>query len=738
MSIRSLGETTAVARLSALRFNSSLPDVAAALAEWEHARSGLLVPIPLSFPRRQETGDGESDPAASVFIDRARQTREKIADALGLDATAASRLTFTMTSKEAWYLGPRPNLTLAAMLAAVRSSPEKYIELMLQKEFMEEAAFAPDHVFVTGGFGPGVYLSSLNQNSRNRVHLAEVKFSVNGKHGLLLCDVTAKVFARKTKIRSAEVSKSTLAIDVGKGFMLDVSRIVPSDFFELDARQYPMTGVSLDTTKIRQSRLYFLNVVTEFATRLFQKAGIPIRADTFVATHCVDHGYIPLEPIAQLKRPLVVINATEKPLTDEVSKPLQQLRDFMGSGYHVAGNKKVHFEAMDVHVACEIPEILDPGINYLFLNGNGDDDHGSVRIAKRSTPTQVRSVRSRDAYAALAGGDSVADAYTEHKYRHLLDRPTVSVAMQGLDYGPEHLASLMLGKDADRQLQEALKRCFVELSLKECLLGEKTLPTPAMPADLAPTSLTLLATRQIRMPGKQPRKQLVSAVDVEITNDGIAVSKVRRSPWSSDAVAAIDFVFEFDFLQPNPKEPIRNGQLWIIDRLTQQRMTVWSGGFVPKIILNDQYAGIEAALAIQENHLQSQRMKTRKNGTRGQGKFYSKSRDFNLLPYYMSMFKKEHQAQGERNGTRIPFEDRGAFVRVFVPPEGGISGKGDALSGLRDVMLYHADGTLISKDLLHNRLVQIYLHSMTNGILVGGDNSKMSILEKLSRLALEN
>lgn len=35
-------------------------------------------------------------------------------------------------------------------------------------------------------------------------------------------------------------------------------------------------------------------------------------------------------------------------------------------------------------------------------------------------------------------------------------------------------------------------------------------------------------------------------------------------------------------------------------------------------------------------------------------------------------------------------------------------------------------------------LVQLYLHTMTNGVLVGGDNSKMSVLEKLARLALEN
>jgi hypothetical protein len=77
-------------------------------------------------------------------------------------------------------------------------------------------------------------------------------------------------------------------------------------------------------------------------------------------------------------------------------------------------------------------------------------------------------------------------------------------------------------------------------------------------------------------------------------------------------------------------------------------------------------------------------------------------------------------------------------LRIFVPPEGGINGSGDALSGMRDVMVYQADGKPLEAGLLDRSLVQLYLHTMTNGVLVGGDNSKMSVLEKLARLALEN
>ena len=269
-----------------------------------------------------------------------------------------------------------------------------------------------------------------------------------------------------------------------------------------------------------------------------------------------------------------------------------------------------------------------------------------------------------------------------------------------------------------------------QLSLKESLLGYKPVPTPGMPAELKPASLTLLATRQIRMPGRQPPKQLVSAVDVTLTDKGISVERVRRSPWSSAELAAIDFVSEFPFLQPEGTEKIRDGQFWVVDRQSSVRLTVWAGAFVPRIILNDQYEGIEAGLAAQDEMLAARRLE-------GSGKYYSKGRGFNLLPYYMSMFRVGDAVRGEKTGSRIAVQDRGEFVRVFVPPEGGISGAGDSLSGMRDVMLYASDGEQVAAGLLDHSLVQLYLHTMTNGILVGGDNSKMSILEKLAKLALE-
>jgi hypothetical protein len=736
MPIRALEQSgAAVARLSSLRFKAPIEDVAIAMAEWLADQNALLVPINIPLPRFNGVDGATSSrlPGVSFFQARAKEVRSQIATARGLDSVSANKLTFTMSSKDAWYLGPRPNLDKAAMVHAVRGAPAKFIELMLKRELVEAAAFDAQDTFVTGGFGPGVYLGSASQSAKRRLHLAEAEFTVNAKHGHVLCDLMSKVFARKSKTGSVAPASATLVADAGKGFMVGVTRLVPDDFIELDARRYPMVGVSLDLDKIRQTRLYYLNLLVEFSQALFLKAGVDVERATFVASHVVDEGFVALEPLANLVRPLVVVNATSEPLDAEALKPLQRLQDFFPGGYHVAGNKKAHFEPFEVRAVDAESLELTVDLNYLFLNGEGDDEVGSVRVAKKAPVLDFQPTSARAAYAALAQGNAVADPYTEGKFRHLMNRDTVTVSMQGLDFGPAALALLQPGKaeDKQRELQEALKRCLVELSLKECLLGCKSVPTPSLPDALAPASLTLIATRQIRM-GKQQPKQLVSVVDVEVHPGGITVKRVRRSAWAEDAFAAIDFVTEFPFLQPAGQNLIRDGQFWAVDRETGERITVWSGAFVPRIILNDDYVGIEVALAAQSEYLAERRSKG------SEGRFYSKGKDFNLLPYYMSMYRPGEGVRGERMGARIPVQDCGTYLRVFVPPDGGISGSGDSLSGMRDVMLYRSEGDVVSAGLLDSQLVLLYLHTLTNGVLVGGDNSKMSVLEKLARLALEN
>lgn len=727
MPIRSLDRNTvADGRLNTLRFTAPVAEVARALASWQAEQGSLLVPIAIPLPKMTE----ESPKGVSYFRHRAKLVRAQIAKELGLVGDAALKLSFTMTSKDAWYLGRRPRLDVQSMLDAVAGSPAKFIELMLLKELIESSALGAEDTFVGGGFGPGVYLGSASQASKRQLQLAEAEYTVNMKHGLLLCNVTAKRFSRKLTA-NAESSATTRLASAGEGFLVGVTRIVPDEFYEQDGRKSPMEGLSLDTDKIRRTRLYYLNLLTEFAIRLFTKANVPFARETFTATHCVDDAYIPLQPLANLQQPIVVVNTTAETLDHDALAPLARLPEYL-PGYHVAGNKKTHFPAPHIRTALSVPEQLDPEVNYLFLNGEGDDEFGTVRLAKTPS-TELLPAKPTAAYTTLAADEGKADPYTEAKYRHLLAQDTFLLSTQGLNYGPKALATLRPGKADDsesRQLQEALKRCLVELSLKEVLLGRKPIAVPAMPPGV-PRNLTLLATRNTRLSSRAGTEQTIAAVDVQVEDNNIAVTRVRRTPWGRKE-NVLDMVFEYDFLQEQGKDAVRDGQFWVVDQASGERLTVWAGTFVPKIILNDAYDGIEHAIAAQDGHLAKQREEGSK------GRFLSKGREFNLLPYYISMFKPEHSKHGERIGLRMPVQDCGTFVRVFVPPEGGISGSGDALSGMRDVMHYSQCGTLTMAGLLDLPLVQLYLHTMTNGVLVGGDNSKMSVLEKLARLALEN
>ncbi|MDX7998960.1 hypothetical protein FE394_07060 [Xenorhabdus sp. Reich] len=639
-----------------------------------------------------------------------------------------------MIKNKAWYLRPRPNLSKESMIAAAQAHPGKFIELMLKKELIEAAAFDAEQTFVAGGFGPGVYLGSMHQADKKIQKLVEVEFNIN-KYSILICNVKSQVFVKRNKADAGESSSATLPIDVGEGYMIGATRLVPREFHKLDARQYPMLGISLNINKIRQTRFYYLNVLLEFTQALFNKAGISFERSTFVATHCVDDGYIPLEPLAQLSKPLVVVNASSEPMDKDTLKPL--IHAFFPHEYHVVRNKKIQFEQPVVSMATAIPDKLNTETNYLFLNGKAENsEQGTVRIAKKETPSEFQLVKANEAYEDLLQEDSIVDPYTEFKFNYLINRDSILAITQGLNLSPSDLVALPLGKTQkaeQKKNQEAIKRCLVELSLKECLLGHKVIPVPKIPIELISTELSLIATRQIRVPHCTRPKQLVAVVEVCITKEGIVVKHVRRSPWSQDASAAIDFVSEFPFLQPEGKRFIQDDQFWIVDKQTQSRLTVWSGQFVPRIILNDSYTGIEAALAAQEPYIES-----RREDGKIKGKLYSKNKRFNLLPYYMSIFKPEYQNAHELTGSRIPVQDCGGFLRVFVPPAGGIKGNGSSLSGMRDVMLYTKDGNCVSSGLLEQKLVLLYLHTMTNGILVGGDNSKMTILEKMARLALEN
>ncbi|WP_319938509.1 hypothetical protein [Xenorhabdus littoralis] len=370
MPVQRLEGISAVARLNALHLKESPKDVAVMLAKWQAENSCLLVPcyieLPKIIPDSEENESLNTTVIESLSKKRTNWARREIAKILQLSVAATDKFTFSIIKNKAWYLRPRPNLSKESMIAAAQAHPGKFIELMLKKELIEAAAFDAEQTFVAGGFGPGVYLGSMHQADKKIQKLVEVEFNIN-KYSILICNVKSQVFVKRNKADAGESSSATLPIDVGEGYMIGATHLVPREFHKLDARQYPMLGISLNTNKIRQTRFYYLNVLLEFTQALFNKAGISFERSTFVATHCVDDGYIPLEPLAQLSKPLVVVNASSEPMDKDTLKPL--IHAFFPHEYHVVRNKKIQFEQPVVSMATAIPDKLNTETNYLFLNG---------------------------------------------------------------------------------------------------------------------------------------------------------------------------------------------------------------------------------------------------------------------------------------------------------------------------------------------------------------------------------
>lgn len=710
MTIREVRGQTASARLSCIRLRIPVRDAAIAIANWQQRNGSLLVPYKVEL----DTSQAAQSPRD--FIEQARWLKGVLAGKLGLPPESAARLSFLRFGRAAWCLGPRRNGETSHPLSGVEGAPDKFIQLMLVQALLERGARRRDDLFVTGAFGPGAYLGSLGSASGHRLQLVEADYRVNAKHGHVICDVHSRLYAKKHN--ALESDDAVSLVDAGEGMLVAVSRVSAAGYRSLDAREHPMVGISLHRERFRHTRLYYLNLVTEFAFDVLRAAEVPCEYDTFEATHCVEDGFVPLEPLASLARPLVVRSSAV--VSDAALRPLQNLPLYFPTGFHVAGNRKARFKQLAVSAADSAEQAVAGDVDYLYLNSVGEEAETSITV-------DGEEATAADAYDALADGRTNVDQYTRLKYMHVLDNTTVASVMQGLNYGPDALAALPPGstRPGDRKLQEALKRCLVELSLKECLVGVKAVPLPGLVGGDRPVPLTLLATRTQRRAGRRPPRQLISAVEVQIADGELQVQSVRRTPWGSDAVAVLRFLDEFPFLSRAVDKPIEDNQFWILDRQTNHRLRVWVGAIVPRILLNSVQPNIEAAL-----------LAPGASGTGAAEKYFSKNRTFNLLPYYMGFFAPP--VRGERPGSRIAVEDRGSFLRVFVPPEGGIVGSGDSLSGLRDVMVYAQDGRPVADDLVRHPLVVTFLHTLTNGVLVGGDNSKMSILEKLARLALLN
>jgi hypothetical protein len=704
----------AVARAAtnALRFLAPLEDIATELFRWQHRLNSILVPA--SFPVPKTTASPTADAgAASHYREQAATIRDKILKVQAGTRRGAKRKrpSYLIAGDQVWFLASASSFTQGASEALVRANPVVYIQLVLLKELLEQSGIAMKNPDSVGGVGPGAYLMHQVGNHGRTLQLAELRFDILPRYGVLICNVRSCSYYKA----DSEARLHYGALDAGHGYSIDIVDFGDASATRLDARKQPIRGINLRKSEFRRTRLYYLNVLTEFTLSVLERAGIPAEREQFEATHYVSDCYLPLASIASLVRPLVIANATSETMDEAELRPLGNLKTCFPHGFHVSGGS-VDYVQPEIRLAAKVPELIRSDLNYLFLNGS--QAAGTSVFIQRSGTTGTEVVSSAHAYACLDAQVATTDAYTRIKYDYLLNQKTFSLCFQGLDEFPTVLrAALETNNAGCRSLREKLKRCLVDLSLKP-------FPASALVPIATGKRLTLVGTRTFKA-GRTTTRTLIASVHVEIGNDGIWVRSTRRTRWSHERGDNLLFVEQFPFLL-NPDRKVRDKQFCIVDTTTGSRLQAWNGSFIPKIILNARYPSIEAALARQDA-----------SRSIDSHAFYSKSKSHNILPYYISMRDGGTRERADQVGRLIALQDRGDWVRIFIPPADGIDGTGTSLSGMRDVMIYTASGELIPHP-LDEPLLQIYLHSMTNGILVAGGNSKMSILEKIVRLTLEN
>ena len=719
MSIIAVKQTMAVAKLNQLSFSRPLAEVATQLAAWQISKGSRQVPLGVSLSElKSATHKSLVAKARAYFANKHPQ--------------ASARPQILRSGDKAWCLGDARNQSNELTLSLAKAHPDIYIRLVLMSELLStNAVMAPSgESAVFSSLGPSVYFNQGTDEAHKIIKAFRADFLLSDLHNTLTCDISRKVFYLKKQPGATGNAKKSSMVNAGAFNVVTLEQLNPDLYGEADAREYSVKGLALDKN-VRNSRIYYLNVLVEQVSAILAKAGVPFHASSFVATHQVANGFVNADEVAYLQRPLSVIWNTATPLPEKLPEQMVFAKPF---GY--SGNKKSKFESCDLSfesVPASISSMREDR-NYLFLNDRLKEGSGSISVEDaEDVPVAT------DAYAAyktLEDGQGKADLYTTVKYRLLMDTDVPKHVFQAMHEKPECVVKLLAGAEVQKKaddgeklpphmvelasVAEPLRRCLMELSIKEIATGVKPLPQIDQLAAF-PKGIQLVATRRLKL--GRGRKTLVSSTQIQTTPNGAMVVDRKTSKWSEDEFDLDDFVDEFPFLRVDGKKA-KDQEFWIIDLATGHRLRVSAGKHVPKIILNDRYESFEGGLQAQLDD-------------NPELVNFTKKQVYNLFPYYISSVDAG-ASEIEINSRIVSLQTFDSFVRVFIAPAGGINAGGSSLSLFRDVLVYNKEGNLVEESLIDHPLVSLYVHNFTSGILVIGENSKMTLLEKIAKLGIEN
>lgn len=282
-------------------------------------------------------------------------------------------------------------------------------------------------------------------------------------------------------------------------------------------------------------------------------------------------------------------------------------------------------------------ELLEQRPACLVLNRRAGESGASVQVET----TYFK--RPWDAYHRLAqdilSADDV-DAYTWAKFDLLYRRRGAYPVLQGIDLDvkddklclPENMA--------------AIRRCAVELAMKDSI-SRNRIPVDA---SLPQGRFTLLRTDRVRLGQDTFNGEMLSMaaiIQFEISDGALHLRETEFLPdIEPNELDALHTRF------PCLGGKLKGDDFYLIDNERPILLRRFTGAIVPKILLNARYRSIEEALMDM----------AAADGISAAG-LYSRAANWLLLPYYTEV--GEAKLKKWRQLSFI--EDRGAFVRYFVP-----------------------------------------------------------------------
>lgn len=346
------------------------------------------------------------------------------------------------------------------------------------------------------------------------------------------------------------------------------------------------------------------------------------------------------------------------------------------------------------HIQEEVPSADFPTLDdlksdtaYLVLNEKSDEG-SSIRLNDEELGTFWDAYRATK--TGIGNSAQQLDYYTALKMDLL--RNDQHKAIQGLNVSRD---PKVLENDG---FPVKLKRTAMELFLKHCVYvtGE------VGPVNLDDQRLTLVSLRRLQ----KEKNCLSSVVDVEICQGKLRILGIKR--YQNDE----RLLTLYPFLEQRRNALFDDG-FFIYDHDNGHLLTTYSSR-MPAIIGNPNIDFItpdqdlfNSSGKLTRSHTDPERV---------------------VLPYYLSSTGKK--------ASRAYLQENGPDLLYFVAAAQGAKAKIDRQNLIYNLLVFDDNGQLLRA--IDQPITNTFFKSMTFNVLRVGENSKMSLLQKIARLPLEN